>query len=95
MSTAAHDTVTDHPDRARYEMPVDGGVAFALYREEPGARVIFHTETPLPLRGRGIGARLVRGVLDDIAARGLKVVPRCPFVAAFIADHPEYRALVR
>ena len=69
-------SVTRNAERSRYELALDGDVAFALYREEPGAVIVTHTETPRHLRGRGIGARLVRGVWEDIAARSLKVVPR-------------------
>nr|MDQ2879460.1 N-acetyltransferase [Pseudomonadota bacterium] len=32
--------------------------------------------------------------LDSARDRGLKVVPQCPFVAAYIAKHPEYRGLL-
>ena len=34
------------------------------------------------------------GVLDLARLRGLKVVPRCPYAAAFIRRHPEYQDLV-
>jgi uncharacterized protein len=44
--------------------------------------------------GKGVGAALVQGVLDDVRARGLKVRPCCPFVAAYIRRHPEYEDLV-
>jgi predicted GNAT family acetyltransferase len=36
----------------------------------------------------------VAAVLDDIRARGMKVRPRCPFVARFIREHPQYADLV-
>ncbi|HEX2215196.1 MAG TPA: GNAT family N-acetyltransferase [Xanthobacteraceae bacterium] len=89
-------TLTNNAARSRYEYAVDDDeVAFAIYREEPGAIVITHTETPQRLRGRGHGERMVRAVLGDIRARGLKVVPRCPFVRHVIAAHPEFRDLVR
>jgi predicted GNAT family acetyltransferase len=87
-------SVTRNPALSRYELAVDGETAFAVYREAPGIAVITHTEVPKHLRGRGIGAKLVRGVLEDISARGLKVEPRCPFVAAFIARNPEFRELL-
>jgi predicted GNAT family acetyltransferase len=48
---------------------------------------------PKELNGRGIGSRLVRGVLDIARAEGLKVRPLCPFVAAYIDKHPEYADL--
>jgi len=53
-----------------------------------------HTETPPQVRGRGIASRLVAGVLELVRARGLKVVPRCPFVRTYLAKHPEFHDLV-
>jgi len=34
-------------------------------------------------------------VRDIVRAQGLKVVPLCPFVAGYIAKHPEYADLLR
>jgi predicted GNAT family acetyltransferase len=45
-------------------------------------------------RGRGVGEALVRGTLDQLRERGDRLVPKCPFVAAFIQRHPEYAELV-
>ena len=79
----------------RYDFDLGGGeTAFALFREQDDVVAVYHTEVPRHLRGRGDGARLVAAVLDDIRARGLKVRPRCPFVAAFIRDNPRYADLV-
>ena len=44
--------------------------------------------------GRGVGGRLVAGVLDDIRARGLLVVPLCSFTRSYIERHPEYQDLI-
>ena len=88
-------SVTDNPARSRYELDLAGEVAFATYRLGPGEVVIPYTEVPRHLRGQGIGSALVRGVLEDIRAKGLKVVPRCGFVAAFIRDNPEFRDLLK
>ena len=49
---------------------------------------------PPALEGRGIGGSLVRSGLEYARTEGLTVRPLCPFVAAYIAKHPEYRALV-
>ncbi len=86
--------IRDNPDRNRYEMDVEGGVAFATYRADDETVAINHTEVPPDLRGRGIGDQLVRGVLDVIRASGRKVVPRCGFVATYIRRHPEYHDLL-
>ena len=48
----------------------------------------------MALRGRGIASRLVQGALESARAAGLKVVPRCPFVSAYIAKHPEFGDLL-
>jgi predicted GNAT family acetyltransferase len=79
----------------RYDLDLGGGeTAFALVREEGDVVTVHHTEVPRHLRGSGNGARLAAAVLDDIRARGLKVRPRCPFVAAFIRDNPQYADMV-
>jgi predicted GNAT family acetyltransferase len=45
------------------------------------------------LEGRGIGSALIRGVLDNARADGLKVKTLCPFAKAYIDRHPEYSDL--
>jgi uncharacterized protein len=87
-------TLEDHPARNRFELEVDGEVAFASYRLSNGELTIFHTEVPIGLRQHGIGSRLVKDVLDEARKRGLKVVPACSFVRSFIKQHPEYQDLV-
>jgi uncharacterized protein len=86
--------VRDNPTRHRFELEVEGGVAFASYHLSDGVLAIFHTGVPLGLRDRGIGSRLAKGVLDEARRRGLKVVPRCSFVRTFINQNPEYQDLV-
>ncbi len=79
----------------RYDFDLGGGeTAFALVHEEGDVVTVNHTEVPRHLRGNGNGARLVAAVLDDIRARGMKVRPRCPFVAGFIRDNPHYADLL-
>lgn len=82
---------------SRYEAHVDGELAgFAEYVLD-GERIIFtHTEVEDRCEGEGIGSTLARFALDDVRARGgLRVVPRCPFIRAWIDRHPEYGDLVK
>ena len=82
--------VRDVPERQRFEALVDGALAgYAEYRLEPGAVVFTHTVVDDAYEGRGVGSRLVRGALDTVVARGLAVVPECPFVRAYLERHPE------
>ena len=85
----------DNPAVGRFEMRSGGALAFVEYRREGDGRIaLLHTEVPEALSGQGVGSKLVRGVLDSIRAEGAKVVPRCEFVAAYVARHPEYRDMV-
>ncbi|MBV9968786.1 MAG: N-acetyltransferase [Xanthobacteraceae bacterium] len=79
----------------RFELDVDGDQAVAYYRMAPGVVTFVHTEVPQALSGRGVGTKLVGGALAMVRAQGLKVVPQCPFVAAFMSKHPEYDDLLR
>lgn len=97
MSESAQDVVVrDNPDRARYEAWVGGRLAaFTAYGLAGGDRIVFrHTQTDAAFEGRGVASALARGALDDARARGLAIVPRCPFVRGFIARHREYEDLV-
>lgn len=78
----------------RFEMDVAGGTALAFYRLAGDVMTFTHTEVPAPLRGRGLGSRMMHGVLQNVRAQGLRVVPRCPFVAGFIDRHPQYADLL-
>jgi uncharacterized protein len=86
--------LTDNTERHRYEMTIDGAVAFIEYRKEADHVVLVHTEVPEALSGRGIGSAIARAVLDDARAHGWQVVPDCEFVASYIKRHPEYAGLV-
>jgi predicted GNAT family acetyltransferase len=81
--------VYDNKDLRRFELDVEGGIAFANYRLAPGTVIITHTETPREMRGRGIASLLVKGSLALIRAEGLKVVAGCGFVANYLDKHPE------
>ncbi|MEH2508865.1 putative GNAT family acetyltransferase [Nitrobacteraceae bacterium AZCC 1564] len=83
-------TVRNNAALSRYELDVNGSIAFANYRLAPGKVIITHTETPPALRGRGIASRLVQGALEQIRANGLKVVAGCGFVVDYLQKHPEY-----
>ena len=90
-----HIAVRDNPGRRRYELFVDEELAgFATYVLSGQTMTIPHTEMQARFEGQGLGARLARFALDDARGRGLRVVPRCPFIAAYIDRHPGYADLV-
>ena len=88
-------TIRDNPAELRYEALAGGDLLGQIrYRTEPGVVVLIHTEVAAAAEGTGVGSRLVQEALDDIRARGLRAVPFCPFVAAYIRRHPDYADLV-
>jgi predicted GNAT family acetyltransferase len=87
-------SVRDNKAQSRFELEVEGDVAFANYRLAPDTVIINHTETPRALRGRGIASALVKGALELIRADGLKVVAGCSFVVDYLRKHPEFSDLM-
>ncbi len=86
--------VVENEQEKRYEARIDGALAgFAVYIPADGMRVITHTEVDPAHEGRGVGSALARFALDDIRARGTKVMPLCPFVLGWMQRHPDYADL--
>jgi hypothetical protein len=87
--TARMTAVRDNKAQSRFELDVEGTVAFANYRLTPSAVIITHTATPRARRGRGVASELVKGTLELIRADGRKVVAGCSFVVDYLEKHPE------
>ena len=77
-------------ENRRYAAVVDGKIAAFAEFIPAGDLVMFtHTESDSAFEGQGVASTLVRWALDDVRARGLLVVPLCPFVKGYIARHPD------
>lgn len=88
---AANLTVTDNPDRHRYEAHVNGTLAgFADYQLATDLVVLTHTEVDVSFEGQGVGSALARAALDDVRERGSKALLICPFITGWVRNHPEY-----
>ncbi|MGB8398336.1 N-acetyltransferase [Bradyrhizobium sp.] len=88
------DNFRDHEDRDRFELEVDGTIAFVTYRKSPGAIMLVHTEVPPELGGRGVGSTLGRATLDAVRAGGRALSVECDFIRNFMTRHPEYNDLL-
>ena len=93
-STLPHGVV-NNTAKSRYEIDTAGVLSIADYVTQGDVITFTHTLTPPELRGRGIAARLIHGAMEDVKAKGLKVVPACWFVAEYIVRNPQYRELLR
>ena len=90
MATA----VRDNPALSRFELDVNGVTAVANYQLNGQVMTFAHTEVPPQARHGGIASQLIAGALQAARARGLKVVPRCSFVKAYVDKHPEVQDLL-
>ncbi|MET4069469.1 putative GNAT family acetyltransferase [Bradyrhizobium sp. S3.2.6] len=79
----------------RYELEVEGHLATEHYKIDGNVITFEHTDVPKELGGKGVGSRLVQGALDQVRTAGLKLIPECPFVKAWIEKHPDYADLVK
>lgn len=84
----------DNPDKNRIEAVVADSLAVIEYWRQEDTIYYLHTQVPTELEGQGIASRMARFALELAREQGLKVVPRCPFVSAYIRRHPEYQDLV-
>ncbi|WP_019516712.1 GNAT family N-acetyltransferase [Sphingomonas sp. Mn802worker] len=87
-------SVIDNKAEQEFELTVDGYRAVAAYQLEGDTIVFTHTEVPPAIEGRGVGTKLIQAALDSARDRGLKVVPQCPFVRAYMDKHPEMRDML-
>ena len=89
------DSVEHQPERSRYVLKRgDQVIGSSYYRMRGGAIVITHTEIDEELQEKGLGSTLARGMLDDLrTSSDARIVAECPFTAAFIERHPDYRDL--
>jgi uncharacterized protein len=87
--------IIDNTEKHRFELAVEGHIAATYYNIADGVITFIHTEVPPELGGKGIGSKLIKGALDQVRADGLKVIPQCPFVKAFIEKHPDYQDLLK
>jgi predicted GNAT family acetyltransferase len=88
------DAVRNNTALNRFELDLNGKTAVAYYKLSPGVITFMHTEVPQEMSGHGIGSQLVAGALESARTQGLKVVPKCPFVSAYMAKHPEFNDLL-
>jgi len=89
------DAVRNNPAQKRYQLEAEGHIAATYYELSDGIITFVHTEVPPELGGKGVGSKLIKGALDQVRAAGLKVVPQCPFVKAYIEKHSEYADLLK
>lgn len=91
--TGATTTVAKEADR--FTIAVDGTVAgFTEIVDRDGKRTFPHTEVDDAFRGRGLASILIGEALQQTRDEGLRIVPVCSMVAAYVEKHHEFDDVV-
>ena len=86
--------ITNNTEAQRFEAQLGAEQAVAEYHLKNNVIIFTHTEVPRVMEGKGVAGKLIKTALDAAQQEHYQVVPLCPFVAAYIRRHPEYRDLV-
>jgi predicted GNAT family acetyltransferase len=83
------------PQRNRFVARIGDAESVLEYRRlGNGTLELYRTFTPVALRGRGIGGRLVTYALEHALRGGYDVRATCPFVAKIIESDERFRSIV-
>lgn len=86
--------VVHNSSLSRFEVETESGLAKLEYRRLSSALDLHHTEVPESSEGQGYGSALAEAALEHARATGVRVIPTCPFVRAFVDRRPEFQDLV-
>ncbi|WP_322969604.1 GNAT family N-acetyltransferase [Faecalibacter sp. LW9] len=78
----------------RFELTVDGIIAFIDFKQKDQLIKLIHTEVPEALGGRGVAAALVEKTLVFLETNNFSLYPYCPYVYAYIKRHPDWKRVV-
>ncbi|RYZ85184.1 MAG: N-acetyltransferase [Proteobacteria bacterium] len=84
-----------NPDKKRFELDAQGHTAIIeTILAQGDIMFLTHTEVPPSLEGKGVGKRIVEGALNYIKDHNFKLAPLCPFVAAYLKRHPDWKTIL-
>jgi Predicted acetyltransferase len=86
--------VIKNDENHRFQLLVDGYIAFIDFKQEDQLIKLIHTEVPDELGGRGVAAALVEKTLEYLETHQYLLYPYCPYVFAYIKKHPEWKRIV-
>ena len=82
--------VINNEAKNRFQVKVDKYLAVCEYKRVKDRIIFTHTEVPTALEGQGVGSLLAKTALDYAISNELKIMPLCPYIAAYIKRHQEY-----
>ncbi|HAQ34454.1 MAG: N-acetyltransferase [Maricaulis sp.] len=76
--------------RGRFVIDLEDGAEAELTYSRAGTDrwIADHTGVPRAYEGRGIASQLTRALVAEARTSGVKIVPLCPYIAAWFRKHP-------
>lgn len=88
------ESFSDNAAAGRFELDVDGHLAYADYRREGGVIVLPYVYADPELRGSGAAGRLLEQVVAVARDQGARIRPVCGYAVAWMRRHPEHADLL-
>jgi uncharacterized protein len=89
MADAASTEITHDRDARRFMCIVEGQQCTLDYELSAEVMTITHVLVPGPVAGRGIAGSLMKAALESAREQRWRVVPQCPYAAAYLRRHPK------
>jgi len=92
--STSHIDIVHNQAAHRFEVALAAGLGHTDYRRVGNTLHMVHTEVPVPGENPGVAAKLVAAALDYARANGLRIVPMCAYVRAYMRKRPETQDLL-
>jgi len=79
----------------RFETWIDGQLSKLDYMQDGNTIVMTHVGVHPEHRGRGVAGKLTEVALEYAKEKSFRVIPMCPYIAAYIRRNPQYEDLTR
>ena len=87
--------VIHNPTEKRFEVWIDDHLAKLDYILDDSTIVMTHVGVHPDHRGKGVAGKITHAALEYAKEKSLRVIPMCPYVAAYIRKHPQYVDLMK
>ena len=87
--------VIHNAEKYRFETWIDSKLSKLDYLIDEDTIVMTHVGVYPEHRGQGVAGKLVEIALKYAQENSLRVIPMCPYVAAYIRRHPQYMDLTK
>ena len=79
----------------RFETWIDGELSKLDYMRDGNTIVMTHVGVHPEHRGRGVAGKLTQVALEYAKEKSFRVIPMCPYIAAYIRRNPQYEELTK